>query len=496
VAVQPRLHGPTTGHDPVVGRTFFGSACSLVACSLLASTALLSACAADTGPEPRSDADYVEPEPLLHGKAQRKQLCARAHQDPISDLMCNGDPKITSFTDLRQALGLLTGLEPGRDTSYDFDGFALTAHSTSLVTRAVSAINPRIIFIRPPRGDREMVMLAFARGEQFSEAIVRDRASGELIFYLTTFTQACNDAAGGCTPGDLLTEVADVGWRNVDVYDEQDLANTTLDCLPCHQPGGPGTTKILRMQEIDPPWSHWFYRYTNGGYALVEDHMAAKGEEAFVSIPGASLKISNPGLLSSTVRNAGGTQPNVFASADIEREVLESAAEEGGSQPYDNSIPGQSDTWNAIYARARRGEAIPVPYLDVKVTDPQKLDAMTQAYVDYRKGRLAREELPDIRDVFPDDPKRLARMGFATEPGLDGRGVLLQACSQCHNGKLDQTVSRSRFGVDLDTLGRKEKDRAIERLLLPADDPRHMPPARLRTLSDEAKQRLIDLLRR
>ncbi len=415
----------------------------------------------------------------------------------MSDLLCDGDPKIESLTDLREALGLLTGLESGRTASYDFDGFALTAHSTSLVTRSVSAINPRIIFIRPPHDDLAMVMLAFARGEQFSESIVRDRETGELRFYLTMFTQACNDAPGGCTPGDLLTEVADVGWKNVDVYDEHDLANTTLDCMPCHQPEGPGTSKILRMQEIDPPWSHWLYRYTDGGFALVEDHLAAKGDEPFVGIPGSSLQISNPGLLSSTVRSSAATaQPNAFDSADIEREVIESAAGKGGRQPFDNSIPGDSDTWNAIYARAKRGDAIPVPYHDVKVTDPAKLATMTQAYVDYREGRLAREDLPDIRDVYPDDPQLLARMGFTTEPGMDGEDVLNQACAQCHNRRLDQSVSRARFDVDLDGLGRAERNRAIERVLLPEDDPKHMPPARLRTLSEEAKQRLIALLKR
>jgi hypothetical protein len=213
--------------------------------------------------------------------------------------------------------------------------------------------------------------------------------------------------------------------------------------MPCHQPGGLGTPKFLRMQEIEPPWNHWLYRYTKGGFALAQDYMAAKGDEDFVGIPSGSLMISNPGLLSSTVRQSGSTaQPNEFVSEDIEREVVESAATKGGLQPYDNSIPGDSDTWDAIYARAKRGDAIPVPYHDVKVTDPAKLEAMTQAYVDYREGRLAREDLPDIREVYPDDPELLARMGFTTEPGLDGKGVLLQACAQCHNGRRRHGAAR------------------------------------------------------
>ena len=43
-------------------------------------------------------------------------------------------------------------------------------------------------------------------------------------------------------------------------------------------------------------------------------------------------------------------------------------------------------------------------------------------------------------------------MGFTTTPGLRGEEVLVQACSQCHNQRLDQTLSRAGFHVDLDEL--------------------------------------------
>lgn len=483
MANWPRCTRPAIGEIPVAGFLL-----SLV----------LFACAAEAG-----DADevrtVVEAAPLQRGEAQRERLCGRGNSDVVIDVFCSGEPPdIPGFTALRETLGVKTGLEPDRRYDTDYDGFVLGGHSTSLVTRSVSAINPRVIFIRPESSDVELLIMSFTRGDQFSETVVRDRVTGELRFYLTTFEQECNDAPGGCTPGDLLTEAADKGWKKLDVYAEEDLVNTTLDCLICHQPEGPGTKKFLRMQELDPPWSHWLYPYTEGGAALIEDYLAAKGDEPFVGLAGPiDLASSNPGLLSATLRRTGADeQPNEYVSSAILAEVKASAAAKGGMQPIDNSVPGESATWQAIYERSLRGEAIPVPYHDVKVTDAAKLARMTQAYVDYRDGRLPRQELPDIRDVFPDDPELLARMGFTTEPGLDGEGVLLQACSQCHNRKLDQSVSRSRFDVDLDTLSRTEKSRAIERLLLPPDDPQLMPPARLRTLDDEAKQRLIDLLER
>ena len=189
-------------------------------------------------------------------------------------------------------------------------------------------------------------------------------------------------------------------------------------------------------------------------------------------------------------------QINVYDSRQIESEVRASARAQGGNQPYDNSVPGQSATWNAIYERANRGDAIPVPYHDVKVTDPAKLAAMTRAYADYRAGLLAREDLPDIRDVFPDDPQLQARIGLTTEPGLSGEQVLTQACSMCHNQKLDQTISRSRFDVDLNLVEREVRERAIARIRLPADHPKAMPPALVRQLSDEGRERLIELLQR
>jgi hypothetical protein len=180
----------------------------------------------------------------------------------------------------------------------------------------------------------------------------------------------------------------------------------------------------------------------------------------------------------------------------IEEEVIASAAERGGAQPDDNSVPGESATWRDLYDAAKRGDAIAVPYHDVKVTDKDKLAAMTAAYLDYREGRLDRADLPDITQVFPDDEELLARMGFATEPGMSGDEVLLQACGQCHNDRLDQTLSRARFNVDLSKMSRVEKDRAIARIELPLDHGGVMPPARFRHLSDEAKAQLIELLQR
>ncbi|MGD8862728.1 MAG: hypothetical protein PVI30_22140 [Myxococcales bacterium] len=415
-------------------------------------------------------------------------VCARGYDDPIAETFCSpAPPRIGSLGDLQRALGI----EPGRrDVTA---GFALTGHSTALPARSVSAVNPRVIFVEAEHeaAGQELLSLAFVRGEQTAEMVVRDRDSRELRFYLLSYSQGCNARPDGCSPGDLLTPATESGWHDAVLQDEEDLKNTVLDCRHCHQPDGPGTPRILRMQELAIPWTHWFDFQMDGGQALLGDYFAMKGNEPFAGLTAARIGDANAAVLEGFVRRAGsGMQPNEFLGARIETEVKGSAP----GQPFDNSVPGQSATWLEHYEVARRGDAIPVPYHDVKVTDPDKLRTATEAYQAYRRGELPADQLPDFRDIYPDDPQILAEMGFATEPGLDAEGVLLQACAQCHNDRLDQSISRANFVADLGRLDDDERTKAIERLQLPLDDPRVMPPPRFRTLSEEAKAALLEAL--
>ena len=463
----------------------------------------------ENAPLVQVDPGFTGPDPvaqLPRGAEQRKRLCAHDGDDMIRDLYCAAEPaRIESLIDLQKALFI----EQSRLTGVN--GLSITGHSTSLGARSISSINPRLVAVRiehplfdahdnpvaPGSQGRltpalEPVSIAFSRGEQLVELMLRDRVDHELRFYLLSFRNACNDSDAGCKPGDLLTPEVEQGWTATDVYDEQDLQNTVLDCAPCHQTHGPGTPKFLRMQELRTPWTHWF-GLTPGGQALFADYWAAKGDEMLFGLSADHLMRANPVSLNlQAVYGGPNEQPNPFDSETIEAEVRASAA----GQPEDNSVPGESETWLAGYEAARRGEAITFPYHDVKITDPDKLARMTEVYQAYRAGELDRADLPDIRDVLPDDQERLAKMGFATLPGATGEQVLLEACSMCHNERLDQSLSRARFRADLKGLSRAQKDRAIERLRLPATDLHAMPPARLRILTLEARQRAIEALQR
>lgn len=468
---------------------------------------------AETAPlaSPNMPAQYARwPDPLEsmpRGAEQTARVCARPARDDVRAALCTGQPLPTSLAELQARLGVGTSEITGVTTvkNGDLRAISVTAHSTALGKRSVSAINPRLIAVHigitaaPPTGRKgryaKFMALAFARGEQFAELLATDDQEERINFYVVGFRQACNAQAEGCTPGDLLSESIESSWSEVTLYDASDLSNTVLDCATCHQPGGPGAPQLLRMQELDAPWTHWLSPNTEGGRALLEDYSAAHGDETYAGMSAAQIAQADPNALASMVFLVNPTQPNEFDSLIIETEVKDSAAAMGGNQPVDNTVPGASPTWSRAFAAAASGQFIAAPYSNVKVTDPVKLAELTAAYQAYRSGQLSAAQLPDLRDVFPDNPERLAELGITNPSGLDGAAVLLSACTQCHNPQLDQTLSRARFRADLQGMSRAERDLAIARLQLPPEHPLAMPPARLRVLTDDARERAIAVLR-
>lgn len=434
------------------------------------------------------------------GADQLKIICSRPGQDKVRTVFCAPNPPVIgSLVDLQRALGLaftdptLTGR--GNNGAGGNPGFVITGHSSSLVARFTSAINPRAILFTPINQNiaPDYVAMGFQRGEQFAEIIARDPSNGQLAFFIVAFEQACNAAQGGCVIGELLAPSIESNWTKFSIYEDIDLENTIIDCKQCHQPGGANTAKILRMQELQDPWTHFFRDNRPEGQALIADYFAAHGtQEDFAGIPAAIINASDPARLEDFVRDAGfGNQPNEMETDTISDEVGASSP----NQPQDNSVPGESTTWTAQYEATVRGEFIPMPYHDAKVSDPAKLATMTKAYQDFLSGQMAAKDLPDIRNVFKDS--ELPYIGFMVKPGLSGREIIINACRQCHNSQLIQTISRAKFNVDaLDTMSREEKDKAIERLMLSEEHLLKMPPRRFKSLTAEEVNRAVEELRK
>jgi hypothetical protein len=435
-------------------------------------------------------------EGLPKGAAQLAVVCARGQQDKVTNALCD-NPGLGSIAELQDALGL--GFQDRSSRAQNGGrgnpAFAMLGHSTSLVTREVSAINPRAFVFSPPPGRPVripgFVIMGFARGETFVEIAAEDPNQRKLTFYLLKFELEC-EATKSCKPGDILTPAAEKNWKGWSLYQDEDLKNTIVDCRHCHQPGGPSTKPMLRMQELQDPWTHWFRGDRPGGVALLEDYLHAHGDqEDYFGIPGSLIQSADGRALEDFVTGQGfQNQPNGFDSKQIENEVKQSSK----AQPELNTPIGQSSTWQELYQASASGQFIPVPYHDVKVTDPDKLAFASDEYRKVVDGRSPASGLPDIRRVFLD--AALPEMSMRPRVGASGKEILVQTCAQCHNSRLDPSISRAHFDVtQLDAMSAAAKAGAIARMKLPASSRQHMPPAMFRTLPDDALQLAIDALK-
>lgn len=421
-------------------------------------------------------------------------LCLRPGSDVVRDAFCGKQPStIGSLSELQHSLGIspdpyVLGAQAPELDEGEPTGVVLSGHSTALSGRLVSPINPRAFMLS------SAAIMAYQRGVQQVEVAARDRQDGFFNFYLITFEQACNQRAGGCVPGDLYTPRIERAWRKVRVFDDEDLKNSPADCRQCHQRGS--DAPILLMRELRSPWTHFF------GPAFVlardrdvpgispgqlpADYHAAKGTEPYGGVPAEAIDYSLPILLEVAV---GESQPLLFDASTIFAERWPQGDDGFSEQPQ------QSPTWQRAFKAFQRGESLALPFYAGRATDPDKQARLAEAYRSYREGGLAAEDLPDLSDIYPDDPLTRAEIGLQTVPGASPAEALIQACGSCHNDVLDQSISRARFSIALDRMDDADRARVIDRIKRATHERGVMPPPEARQLDDQARAALIEYLR-
>jgi len=469
-------------------------ACTLLACDVSATVdAPPPVAAADESPPLVAASDTDCPEPT-EPSPERPSLCARPADDAVRDLFCKGPvPRIRSLRELEERLGLVAPGSGTDDVSLPGSASPTGAEavylglSTALAGHLVSPINPRTILVG------QETALAFQRGVQQVEIASFDRARYVPNFYLVRFSQACNARPEGCRPGDLFTLRVEQDWARVSLDDDEALKNSPEDCRQCHQRGR--DEPMLLMRELKGPWTHFFAPdvpegeevETRGanGVDLVRDFLRAHGDEPYAGLPAAAARATAGLSLQNVVDRA---QPLEFDSAAIEDE-------RGSFDHGPKSVLPRSPTWDRGYAAFKRGEQLAMPHYDGRPTDAAKQAALTAAYQRYRAGTLAPEALPDLADIYPDDPTMRAEIGLQTEPGATPVDALIQACASCHNDVLDQTISRARFSVALARMSQSERELAAERIALAPTAPGAMPPPGTRQLTPDVRKKLIAYLR-
>ncbi|MDP1918768.1 MAG: hypothetical protein Q8L14_21145 [Myxococcales bacterium] len=411
-------------------------------------------------------------------RAPGPALCARGNDDRVSRYFCQSPPPSpTSLLELYRGLGL----DPGTPGSF----VALTAHSTALGIRSVNPLNPRaLVFDGLPRdrlSRRRFVAGGFTRGEPIVELVTRDETTQQLRFFVVAATQPCDETAS-CVLADRLTEEAESGWTSTTLYEDLDLENTALDCLRCHQPEGPGTPRILRMQELRFRWTHFFAPKTQsvtGFEALLDFFTAHLTTERYGGVPGdVVLHASDPNALSQLItQEDSSAQPNEFPGFTIALERESS---------------GQSATWEALAAKAASGEAIPVPWWGLRVTDLENQTAVASQFQRaVRDGR--RTDVPELRALHTEEVERAT--GIRPISNATGREVLVQACGQCHQPRRNQQLTRARFdALRLDAMSPEARQLAADRMRLPEGDPLQMPPAFSTVLTADERARALEAL--
>lgn len=418
--------------------------------------------------------------------------CARGNADVVSERLCEGPP-IQSLVELQRRLGVAQLDAKLGNGMRGNASFALLSHSTSSAARLVSPINPRAFLFSSPasvgrvrgatRPNPNFLVLAFTRGEQSVELAARDRETGELRLLLVRFEQACNAAEHGCSNFDLFSPAIERDWTKVDILEDTDLANTVLDCAPCHQPSGPTTRKLLRMNELQQPWTH-FFRDLDSGSSLIADYYRAHDEsESYAGIAGRTIRHSQPTRLEGLVEHEG-----------YRDQLLELPAAQIGYEMGQGRSPDQSRHWADLFRDAQSSHGLPIPAPMPRPHDDTKLQAAAVRYRAVMRGKLPREQMLSLADLEQQDSTWMS--GLSPRPGASGQDMLDQMCKRCHNPSLDQSLSRARFDVPrLRELPASEREEAIARLLLPDDSPKKMPPPRFGRLSEREIALMIEALR-
>jgi len=473
----------------------------------------------DLPPEDFPEPGQPEPE-VPFNLEQKAEVCARGNADRVAQALCSGG-EISSMAQLIETLG------------FDEPFFSMTANSSSLVGRDVSALNPRLIVgemmagTNPFGGEgghgsaEDMMALGFVRGEQLVELVGYDPQTDALNFYLLMFEQSCNDSEEGCQTADLVTPAIESDWSRWTVYQDTDLVNTSLDCNVCHQPLGPGTPKVPRLQEISNSWTHWFPvrpaqqggGWSSGGSGTTGlpptdpgNHGTRSSEvlwNQFIAMHGDDPTYG--GVPLDQIRaSAAGPDIETFVRAwmgsrtDLPEALQIPAFGSGQGNDYfcDSSTMernGEDSAWGPEFDRVVSGERLPLPSHRIDITSDVTRDEVIETYKAVQSGAMTGDEIkhPSAAIAY----SAMTEMSMVPPQDATAEQILTHMCARCHNSNLDQSLSRAKFdATKLAELNDLQKAVIADRIKRHDGDKFQMPPRRSGTLPQWAVTRVLDYL--
>lgn len=454
-------------------------------------------------------------------------MAERNIDNVVRDVFCEDDaPPISSLVDLQRALDLgcpdlaadtpwdydpAVGRLPGHqfpdDYAYPFDdcgAFALSFLSSSLVMKQVSPLNPRAIIFRED-DEAGSLFMAFTRGDHFVELIAEDRNTlvetpdgvrAQINFFLVRFEQACT-TDDSCTNADLYTDRIESNWTDYTLLSEHELRNTPADCLQCHESGGPDgpSFRSLLFHEIERPWPHMMQTV---GFDLVDNPPFFDDFESELDNKLAFLEANPVGTRFAGIPVSGVvnySSPQLLEGAMVRRGLGDGFDPSSKSVDPDDSSRFRRYTLDELQALNEDGAIIQFPtQRSGELMDPDKKATALASIAAFRAGEA--DDIVSLADVFPDGHEaEYERLSLRVKPGASGAEIIRQACTQCHNPRRDQTISRARFdALLLEEMSVDALRLAQERITLDVDDEAVMPPTRFRTLDAAERDRAVAYL--
>ena len=459
------------------------------------------------------------------GPAQTDRVCARGNQDPVARRLC-AEPRIV----LRSLEDLQRVFWPAGRTFGDNYAVGLTYHSQALGGRLVSAVNPALITLslepytsgddaRLPQSATDLA-IAFTRGDQMVEMLGVDVPNQRLNFYLLAYGHACR-AAGDCTASDVLGPRIERDWTSWTLYQAEDIEDTPLSCLSCHQSDGPGTPRHFLMRQFSLPWLHW----GESSVAITTTRCADGTRLALSQVPtsGATL-----------VPNLGGTFARAHAGetlfggepiegliqrrsgaevSDAAKQVRAAILRRDGNPsladnveerfplqepfPFDSDqvlqgeycSGGKKDAWNAYRQNVLLRDGFPIPYYGYDILESEEGASARADYGAYLRANPSNDAFDILAPLVSDEIG--TAVGFLPDPDGDAPAILRQMCGRCHTGHEDPDMRRARFDArNPERLTRASMSEAMRRIQLAERDPKVMPPRRAGHLPAWAIERL------
>ena len=130
----------------------------------------------------------------------------------------------------------------------------------------------------------------------------------------------------------------------------------------------------------------------------------------------------------------------------------------------------------------RNGHRLPLPSYRIDITSELTRDEVAETYKAVQSGAMAREEMvhPSAAIAY----SSMSEMSLVPDQSATAEQILTHMCARCHNGNLDQSLSRAKFdATNLGGLDDLQKAVIADRIQRHEDDRFQMPPRRSGTIS-------------